>query len=130
MRRSAQPRSRGRSLRSLLSHRSGAVAITTALAMPALVGFTGMGTEVGLWLYTQRTMQGAADSAALGAATAAANVEPGRVQNEALATTAQYGFTNGAAGTVITVNTPPKSGRFTSNTEAYEVIVSRPQPRI
>ena len=41
----------------------------TALALPALIGGTGLGVEVSYWYLTQRSMQNAADSAAIAAAT-------------------------------------------------------------
>ena len=49
---------------------SGNYLIIGALLMPVLVGVSGLGTEVGLWLYKQQMMQGVADSSAVGAATA------------------------------------------------------------
>ena len=51
-------------LRAIVADRRGGIALVTALLAPAMVGFVGIGTEVGLWLYTRQTMQGAADSAA------------------------------------------------------------------
>jgi Flp pilus assembly protein TadG len=47
---------------------AGAVAVTTALVLPVLIGFASLGTEVGHWYLGQREMQGAADAAALSAA--------------------------------------------------------------
>src|SRR5262249_55410469 len=47
---------------------AGAVAVVTALVMPLLLGFTSLGIEVGHWYLGQRTMQGAADAAAISAA--------------------------------------------------------------
>src|SRR5262249_14536615 len=100
------------------------------LLAPAMVGFVGIGSEVGLWLYTRQTMQGAADSAALGAANAVATGYSGQKRSEAIAVAARYGFVNGTNGTTITVNQPPTSGNFTATANAVEVIVRRPQPRI
>jgi Flp pilus assembly protein TadG len=47
---------------------AGAVAITTALVLPVLLGFASLGVEVGHWYRTLRQMQGAADAAAISAA--------------------------------------------------------------
>jgi Flp pilus assembly protein TadG len=47
---------------------AGAVAIMTALTIPLLLGVTSLGVEVGHWYMAQRTMQGAADAAAISAA--------------------------------------------------------------
>jgi Flp pilus assembly protein TadG len=47
---------------------AGAVAVMTALTIPLLLGVTSLGIEVGHWYAGQRTMQGAADAAAISAA--------------------------------------------------------------
>ena len=47
---------------------AGAVAVMTALVIPLLLGFASLGVEVGHWYLGQRTMQGAADAAAVSAA--------------------------------------------------------------
>jgi Flp pilus assembly protein TadG len=48
----------------LLRNRSGATAVTVALALTAVLGFAGLGTEAASWYYTKRNMQSAADAAA------------------------------------------------------------------
>ena len=55
-------------LKRLWHEESGATAITTALVMSVLMGFTALGVEVGLWYGDRRAQQTAADAAALGAA--------------------------------------------------------------
>src|SRR5437764_14063720 len=55
----------------LLRNRSGATAVAIALALTAVLGFAGLGTEAASWYYTKRNMQSAADAAA---ATAGANL--------------------------------------------------------
>jgi Flp pilus assembly protein TadG len=47
---------------------AGAVAVMTALTIPLLLGVTSLGVEVSHWYLSQRTMQGAADAAAISAA--------------------------------------------------------------
>jgi Flp pilus assembly protein TadG len=47
---------------------AGAIAVTTALVLPVLLGMASLGTEVGHWYFGQREMQGAADAAAISAA--------------------------------------------------------------
>lgn len=114
----------------LTRDRSGAVAVMTALSLTALLGVAGLGTEASLWYVTKRTMQGAADSAAYSAAVgAAAGQSSTNAKAEAQAVTAQYGYVNGGNNVIVTVNNPPLSGSHTSDTSAYEVIVSQPQPR-
>lgn len=96
--------------------------------MPVLVGTAGLGTEVGWWYYKHKNMQSAADSGAVSAATA---VTAGTdLLSEANAVTASYGYANTLNNVTITVNQPPKTGNYTSNTQAIEVIVSQPQQRL
>ena len=52
----------------LLRDEEGSYLVLFAFLMPVLVGVAGLGTEGGLWLYTQQALQGAADSAAVSAA--------------------------------------------------------------
>jgi len=47
---------------------AGAVGVVTAIVLPILLGFGGLGIEVGHWYLTERKMQGAADAAAMSAA--------------------------------------------------------------
>ena len=46
------------------SDRSGASAVVIALAMTGLLGMTGLGTEVGMWYVSKRTMHSAAERCA------------------------------------------------------------------
>lgn len=93
---------------------SGSYVILSALLMPVLVGTAGLGTEVGWWYYKHKNMQSAADSGAVSAATA---VTAGTdLLSEANAVTASYGYANALSNVTVTVNQPPKSGNYTSNT--------------
>ncbi|MET0531817.1 MAG: pilus assembly protein TadG-related protein, partial [Microvirga sp.] len=79
---------------------SGNVAVITALALPALIGATGLSVEVSYWYLTQRSMQNAADSAALAAATnGTANYAV-----EAKAAAARYGFLDGINNITVTAS--------------------------
>ena len=71
--------------------RNGSIAVMTALALPALIGVTGLGVEVSYWYLTQRSMQNAADSAAVAAATNGT----ASYGAEARAAAAKYGFVDG-----------------------------------
>jgi len=105
-----------------LHDKSGSYLIISALLMPVLIGFVGLGTDYGLWVYTRQSAQSAADSAAVSAATEG-NASALTVQ--ARAVTALYGFANGVNGTTVTVNQPPKSGPQTAVANAVEVIVTQ-----
>ncbi|WP_245315788.1 TadE/TadG family type IV pilus assembly protein [Bradyrhizobium neotropicale] len=107
---------------------SGSYVIISALLMPVLVGTAGLGTEVGWWYYKHKNMQSAADSGAVSAATAASAGTD--LLSEANAVTANYGYANAANNVTVTVNQPPKTGNYTSNPQAIEVIVSQPQQRL
>ena len=117
-------------LQRLWRDHSGSYSVMAALMAPVLVGFTGLGTEVGLWFYTHQSMQSAADGAAFSAAVARAQGNTTSFRNEATAVAARYGFTDAANGTVVTVNQPPLSGPNTGNASAVEVLISQPQQRL
>jgi hypothetical protein len=104
---------------------AGNVLMIAALILPLLVGFVGLGVDIALWFYKHQTMQSAADSAAISAATGSTGT--GGVTVEADAVTPTYGFTNGSNGVVVTVNQPPKSGNYTASVGAVEVIIKQPQ---
>lgn len=84
--------------------RNGSIAVMTALALPALIGVTGLGVEVSYWYLTQRSMQNAANSAAIAAATNGT----ASYGAEAKAAAAKYGFVNGLTNITVTAsNTAP-----------------------
>lgn len=120
-----------RQLRQLGHDQSATFAILTALFMPVLIGALGFGTEVTLWLTKHRSVQAAADSSAVSAATAYYSTRDGggvSVQAEAVA--AAYGYVQGTNGVTVTVNRPPLSGKYTGSSTAVEVIVQEPQGRL
>ena len=76
------------------------IAILFGLLAPVLIGALGLGLETSWWYQTQRDMQNAADEAALAAATNAGS----SYNTEALAVSANYGYTNGANNTTVTAS--------------------------
>lgn len=50
------------------SDKRGASVVMTALMLPVILGFVGLGLDVGMWYTTKRDMQAATDSAAISAA--------------------------------------------------------------
>jgi len=118
-----------RALAAFADDRAGAATLTLALTFTMLVGFAALGTEVAEWYSIRRTMQGAADSAAYSAALAKWNgASSTAYTSEAKSVTASYGFTDEVANAVITVHSPPTSGSHTTDANAVEVLISRPQP--
>src|SRR5438874_5157000 len=101
-------------IRQLIRDGRGAVAIMLAIALSAIIGFAGLGSEVAAWYFTTRSMQSAASSAAASAAAelASATVGGSSITNDQLTHTgrsvsAMSHFTNGVSSTTVTVNHPP-----------------------
>ena len=110
---------------------SGTFAILTAILLPVLLGATGLGAEVTLWLSKHRSLQATADSSAVSAATAYyLTRDSSGVEIQAASVAASYGYTKDANGVALTVNRPPLSGKYTSLQTAVEVIIQEPQPRL
>ena len=105
----------------------GSVAVHLAIVMVALVGFAALAIEGGYLLLKHRQMQSAADGAAMSGATALGFGFPADFRMEAKAVAAASGFTDGVAGTTVTVNSPPLTGPAAGNAFAVEVIVRQPQ---
>src|ERR1700704_5320375 len=59
----------------LRADQHGASFVVTALAITVLMGFSGLAIDVAMWELNKSVMQGVADQAALGAATAFRNAE-------------------------------------------------------
>src|SRR5438270_44987 len=85
-----------------LRDRSGATAVAIALALTAVLGFAGLGTEAASWYYTKRNMQGAADAAAASAGANLAitlqrggSVSSSQFTTDAQSIAAKYGFVHG-----------------------------------
>jgi Flp pilus assembly protein TadG len=85
----------------------GVVAVAVAILLPVLIGFAGLGIEVGMWFWVQRQNQSAADAAAISAALEyAAQIEqPGITTSptSAAATTANYNLFSTSAPNTLTV---------------------------
>src|SRR5258705_6444779 len=121
----------GRNLAAIVSRwrqsQSGNIAIISGLALPALVGFCGLGVDAGYWYFRQRDLQGAVDIAAYNATLA--------LRSGATTSAITYGASGDAAfngwnpgqGTIV-VHTPPTSGTH-QTTNAIEVILTETEPR-
>lgn len=119
-----------RILRTFLQNQSGNYAIIAALVSPVLIGAAGLATEGGLWYNTHQTLQGAADSAALSAATQYGLNTTSNLNTQAGGVISTYGYLAGVSGTTIVVNRPAASGSYTSNQNSVEVIVTTQQNRL
>ncbi len=86
--------------------RRGAVAVAVAVLLPVLIGFAGIGIEVGLWFAVQRQNQSAADAAAISAALEyTAQIESGVTTDPAAAaaTTANYNLFSTTSPNTLTL---------------------------
>jgi Flp pilus assembly protein TadG len=117
--------------RQLRADKSGVSGIVTAMALAALMGFSGLAIDVVMWESNQRAMQGAADQAALAAATAFRNAgETGALgdsatsRNAAYATAMQSGYPSGS----ITVG-PFNNGGACTNDGCLQVTITQAQDR-
>lgn len=112
---------------SIARREDGSVAIQLALATIVILGMVSLGVEITFLMYKHRQMQTAADAAAFSSAVAKKAGYPSDYSLEARAVTASVGYVNGTDGVAITVNSPPLSGNYTTNSGAVEVVVSQPQ---
>jgi Flp pilus assembly protein TadG len=133
----AFPRACLSTLRRLRRDSSGATAITMAVMSTVLLGFAGAGIDIAMWETTKRHMQGAADQAVYsvavtantggGGSSCATGVAVGQACINGKGITAQMGFVDGQDGVTVAVNNPPTQGNYTTNANAWEVIISQPQ---
>lgn len=112
-------------LNAFLDSRRGAIVVMAALLMPIMVGAIGLGVEVGLWFQQKRSLQTAADAAAIAAVyeSLEADADSYSVETEATADAVRNGFDSSAD--TITVSNPPSSGAYTADNAAYEVSLSK-----
>src|SRR5690348_9652531 len=106
-------------LRRLRKDERGAVSITMGIMMIPLVGFLALGFEVSNWYMITRSMQNAADAAAL----AAAINNGANYDVEARAVAAQYGFVNGVNNVLIGVSNTAVCP-ITGDPNCYSVTIS------
>ncbi|MFQ6017098.1 MAG: pilus assembly protein TadG-related protein [Kiloniellaceae bacterium] len=115
-------------LAKLCKDRSGGVFVYTAVILPVLLGISGISVDIGVWYANSRLAQTAADSGAIAGALEVmrSNGASAAITAAVNTDTANNGFTHNVNGDQVTVNNPPTSGAFAGNTDAVEVIVSRP----
>jgi len=77
-----------------------------------------------MWQGSKVGAQAAADQAALAAGLAITKAS--NPITEARAVTATFGYVHGIGGVTVVVNQPPTTGSFSTNTNAVEVMISRP----
>lgn len=113
--------------RTLRSDERGSV-LAYMVVVPALAGALAIGVETGELYRVKRQMQTASDDAALaGAIDSMASASLSTITADARYEAQRNGFTHGADGVTVTVNSPPTSGPNVGTTGAVEVVVTKTQ---
>jgi hypothetical protein len=100
-----------------------------ALTLAVLLGFAGMGVDVGYWEYQQREQQSATDAAALGGAQQlgyASCPDAAVAQSGAATDATANGFTDGTNGVQVQIKNPPSSGPYAGDDCAVYARITRP----
>ena len=105
--------------------RRGSVAAVVGLSAPLLIGFLGFAIDMAMWEGSKVGAQAAADQAALAAGIAISKAS--NATTEARAVTASFGYVHGVKGVQVTVHQPPTSGTFSTNAQAVEVKITKPE---
>jgi hypothetical protein len=104
----------------------GQVLVLATMSLLVLTGFTVLAVDVGFLLTERRHMQTAADAAAIAGATALRYNQS--YAAAATGTSTLNGFSDGQKGVTVTVNNPPSSGPYSSDSNYVEVVVKKPEP--
>ncbi len=107
---------------------SGQMLVVTALSLTVLMGFLAVAIDVGLMFRARRTMQIAADAAAMAGATQLFYGPASQVQSAAYAAAKINGVDHTVAGNTVRVSTPPADGPNTGCLSCVEVQVGTPNP--
>lgn len=106
----------------------GQTIVLVAFSLPLLLGFIGIATDVGALFKDKRTLQTAADAAAIAAALNRNGDYSTAGQNASKAN----GFTNGTNGVVVTINDGPTwaASNYNGVSGYYEATVTKPESTI
>src|SRR5690348_4880778 len=113
------------SVRGLGSNERGTIAVMMGLLFPILIAAFGLGFEIFNWYLKTRSMQNAADAAAIAAAASAS----ANYNVEAAAVAAQYGYVNGTNNVTVTASNAAACPADPSITPpCYSVTISSVMP--
>ena len=112
-------------LRALARDQRGVIIVMFALMLPLMLGFIGLGVEVGYWFQKKRELQTAADAAAVASSYEVYEGRSSGVQTIAEREAVNNGW-NSTDGTITVRSFPfnatfPASGSFTADTAAVEI---------
>jgi Flp pilus assembly protein TadG len=109
----------------------GQTIILVAFSLPLLLGFIGLATDVGALFKDKRTLQTAADAAALAAALNYNTANPSAWHDSAIAAATANGFTAGPDVTVTPLDGPTwPSSNYVGQTGYIEVTITKAEPTI
>jgi Flp pilus assembly protein TadG len=121
-------RSLARGFSAVLRDGKGNVGPLVAIMIVPVVGALGLATEASGWFLMQRSMQNAADSAVLAAAANGAPKGGTTYITEGRSVAANYGFTDGANNTTVTVVNNDNTIPATCNNTCYKVTITKSLP--
>src|SRR5262245_20432845 len=114
------------------SKRRGGALFWLLLCLGTILGFVALVMDSGRLMEQRRRAQAGADAAVLAAALKLYEAYPqsgaSAVRAAGLATAADNGFANDGASSVVTVNTPPKTGPYAGKTDCVEVVIESTLP--
>jgi Flp pilus assembly protein TadG len=118
-------------LKRLAKDKKGGFMVLTAILMPVLAGFAGLGIDATMWMTHKRYTQSMADEASMaGAFLALANSGNTAVQTAATQEATRNGLNpgTGVGQDVIAINSPPLTGAHIGKAGFVEVTVTRNAP--
>lgn len=118
------------------SERRGSVSPMLTLMVIPLIGMLGMATEASSWFFAQRSMQAAADAAAMAAATngcdatqpACVSAKTPYYNVEARSVASRFGFVDGTANTTVTAINNATCPAPLTGSNCYRVTIQRKMP--
>jgi hypothetical protein len=110
------------------TRQSGQATVLVGLILTVLLACVSIASDFGLFQNDRRTMQNAADSAAMAGEQEINAGNAGAAVSAAKHDAALNGYTDGASQITVTVNNPPLNGPHSGDSSAVEVIVSRVKP--
>ena len=103
--------------------------VVIALVLPVLMGFVGLGVDLGALRYQQRKLQVVADAGALAGAGEISTANPSNASYAASVAIARNNYVAGVNGNQSPViNLPPLSGPHTGDSNFVEIIISQNAP--
>ena len=112
-------------IRRFIGDEGGAIAVMFALMLPVLIGFVGLGIDVGMWFQERRNMQTATDAAVVSAAwEQASGASNAAMLTIANSEAARQGYIDGTD--TMTLFSPPATGPYAGLTGYVEVSIVHP----